>query len=374
MLLQILRYLTLPLAIPYGLIVALRNKLYDWKLSDSLQFNLPIINVGNLSVGGTGKTPHTEYLIELLQDTYQVATLSRGYGRYTRGFILAAEGINARDIGDEPMQFFTKFPHISVCVCEDRILAVPQLKQRKPYTQVLLLDDAFQHRSIAPSLNILLTDFSKPYTKDYILPFGNLREFRSGAIRADIIVVTKCPHELTEAQAAVITKEINATEHQQVFFSTLAHGEAYSANTGEKTSLKGKQILLVSGIANNAALVAYLKQEADMVHVLKYKDHYYYNTDDVQDILETFGNMPKGNNILLCTEKDFTRLALHQNLFTQANIALHVLPVKISFLFNAASQFERLILQHILLYYPILEQHEYNYGQTKQYQDQEGKD
>jgi tetraacyldisaccharide 4'-kinase len=362
---DILRWLTLPISFLYGGVVWLRNKLYDWKLSDSLQFSIPIINVGNLSAGGTGKTPHTEYLIEMLQDTYSVATLSRGYKRYTRGFVLAQGACNARDIGDEPMQFFWKYPSISVCVCEDRIIAVPQLMQRRPHTQVLLLDDAFQHRSIAPSLNILLTDYSKRYTQDFILPFGSLREFRSGATRADIIVVTKCPGTLTQEDRVAIAGELNAKESQTVFYSTLEHQGLYNAFARRRVEVQNTQVLLVTAIANNAALVHYLQGKCKMVHTLRYRDHHYFTDDDVKDMIETYSNMPLGNNILLCTEKDYTRLVLHKEAFLEAGIDIHVLPVKISFLFNEAQKFEQIILQHLLEYYPILKD---DYGTTQQYE------
>jgi tetraacyldisaccharide 4'-kinase len=354
----ILRFATLPLAIPYGFIIHLRNKLYDWGLSESLNFSIPIINVGNLSVGGTGKTPHTEYLIELLQHSYSVATLSRGYKRYTRGFVLANEKTNARDIGDEPMQFFAKYPNISVCVCEDRILAVPQLMQRKPYTQVLLLDDAFQHRSIAPSLNILVTDYANLYTQDFILPFGRLREFRSGAARADIIIVSKCPLDLDNKQSLEITKQILPLQYQQVYFTCLKYGDIYQPLTQTKQQILDCNVLLVSGIANPKPLKDYVGMQAKMVHNLTYKDHYYFTTDDVADIIETYNNMPKGKTILLTTEKDYTRLILHQELFVQANIALHVLPVRVDFLCDGATNFEKQVLQHLLTYYPIIHQNE----------------
>jgi tetraacyldisaccharide 4'-kinase len=363
-LLTLLRYITLPLALLYGLIVFLRNKLYDWKLSESLKFSIPIINVGNLSVGGTGKTPHTEYLIEMLQYTYQAATLSRGYKRFTRGFVLADANSNARDIGDEPMQYFAKYPNISVCVCEDRILAVPQLMQRKPYTQVLLLDDAFQHRSIAPSLNILITDYSRLYSKDYILPFGHLREFRSGAARADIIIVSKCPLDFNNKQSLEVQKELVPLPHQQVYFTCLKYGDIYEPLTQTKQQLSGCNVLIVAGIANPEPMQQYVQSSAKMVHCLTYKDHYYFTTDDVADIIETYKNMPEGNTILLTTEKDYTRLILHQNLFTAAKIALHVLPVRIQFLLDGATNFEQQILQHLLTYYPIINEDEYN-GKTE---------
>ena len=202
LILSLLRYISLPFALLYGIVVAIRNYFYDSGIFSSIEFSLPVICVGNITVGGTGKSPHIEYLIELLKPAYQVATLSRGYKRYSRGFKIADASSNARDIGDEPFQFKAKYPSVEVCVAEERMTAIPQLLQQKPHIDLILLDDAFQHRTVKAGMNILLTDYHRLYTRDHIMPFGLLRESRKAAKRAQIIVVSKCPHDLTIEQKA----------------------------------------------------------------------------------------------------------------------------------------------------------------------------
>jgi tetraacyldisaccharide 4'-kinase len=370
LLLNLLKYATLPLALLYGLVIALRNWIYNKGISSPLKFSLPIINIGNLSVGGTGKTPHTEYLIEMLQDTYNVATLSRGYKRYTRGFKQADYHSTSRDIGDEPMQYHIKYPNVQVCVGEDRILAIPQMLQAKQSTQVILLDDAFQHRSIQPSLNILITDFAKPYYADYILPFGRLREFRSGAKRADIIIVSKCPAQLSQVDMQKMQNALKPLHKQQVYFTTIQYLPILQQPAASPLSLQQSNVLLVSGIANNAPMVGYVKAQAASVHCLTFADHYYYNLDDISDIIETYNNLPQGNRVLLTTEKDYTRLSLHLLLLQQANVIVAVLPIKVQFLQQQELAFQQHILQHLLQYYPVMDQDYLHYEIIKENNNQ----
>ncbi len=370
-LLAILRYALLPFAILYGMVVWIRNKFYDAGLLTSLPFSLPIISVGNLSVGGTGKTPQIEYLIELLQAQYYIATLSRGYKRYTRGFVLANETTNARDIGDEPMQYKLKYPELTVCVAEDRLIAIPELLQKRPFVQAILLDDAFQHRSVKASMQILITDVNNLYTQDYILPFGRLREFRSDAKRANIIVVSKCDNNFTTQQADFVKQKLKILPHQQLFFSTINYGAPYNLLTAEPELLSNKSIVLVTGIANNAPLVKHLQQHNNTVHTLQYADHYYYNTNDIEDIAATFNNLQNANKVIVTTQKDATRLMLHDTLINSLGLTIIVIPLSISFLFNAQHQFNSLVLQHLQQHYPPLLQDEFNNyeeetNQTKQ--------
>jgi tetraacyldisaccharide 4'-kinase len=368
---SILRYLTLPFALLYGLIIFLRNKFYDWGLSSSLRFTLPMISLGNLSVGGTGKSPHTEYLIDLLKSTYKLATLSRGYKRATQGFKLANEQSTALEIGDEPMQFKLKYPEVEVCVAEDRIMAVPSLLQRKPDVEVILLDDAFQHRSIQPSLNILITDANHLYTKDYILPFGRLREFRNGASRADIIIVSKCNENLSLTEKENITKQINPLPNQHIFFSTIQYQSCYELLTNETIDIRNAHVLIVSGIANNDSLLAYIRTQTKNLHLLGYRDHHYFTKDDVEEMVEAYNNLQNTKKYLVTTQKDATRLLLHKELFVQANIKIVVLPIKISFLFHQGEQFDSLILQHLLTYYPPVIYEEVLNNQQEEYGTQE---
>ncbi|RME96755.1 MAG: tetraacyldisaccharide 4'-kinase, partial [Bacteroidetes bacterium] len=224
---HLFRILLAPFSLLYGLAVSLRNAFYRAGLLKSMRFSVPVISVGNLSVGGAGKTPHIEYLIRLLREHIQVATLSRGYSRKTRGFLTVERQHNAEQVGDEPLQFKRKFPDIGVYVAEDRAFAIPQIMAAQPDTQLILLDDAFQHRAVLPGLNILLTEYDNLFTRDYLLPAGRLREWRSAYERADVIVVSKCPPDLTQTDARRIRVEINPLPHQKIFFSYYAYQVPY---------------------------------------------------------------------------------------------------------------------------------------------------
>ena len=216
---KLTKFLLLPFAWIYGVLVFFRNRLYDLGIFKSTQFEIPTIGVGNITVGGTGKSPHIEYLIRLLQDRFTLATLSRGYGRTTRGYVLAGEDSDALEIGDEPAQFKSKFPNVAVAVAEHRVLGIPELLTDKPDTNVIFMDDVFQHRAIKPGLSILLTDYSRIFPEDYLFPVGRLREWRWAYKRADIIVVTKCPKELPPFERRAIVAKIKPKPYQEIFFS-----------------------------------------------------------------------------------------------------------------------------------------------------------
>ncbi len=268
--LKYLKYLLYPFSLLYGLIMWLRNRLYDTSVLTAVEFDVPVIAVGNLSMGGTGKTPHVEYLIKLLKDLYPVATLSRGYQRSTKGYVLANAQTTANDIGDEPMQFHQKFPDIKVCVGEERMLAIPQLLGEAPDTRVILLDDAFQHRSVKPGLNVLITDYSRRFTKDHVVPFGYLRENRKGYKRADLIIVSKCPPGLSTAAARKIREEIKPLPGQQLYFTCLQYGDMYDLFTREPILPDaGTTVLLVCGIARPQPLLEHLKQLYNNVFLLE---------------------------------------------------------------------------------------------------------
>lgn len=351
-LLNVLRYATLPLALLYGVIVWLRNKLYDWGLSSSISFSLPVISVGNLTVGGTGKTPHIEYLIELLLPQYRVATLSRGYRRRTRGFLLANEKSTAHDIGDEPFQYHAKFPSLTVCVAEERMTAIPELLQRKPNLDIILLDDAFQHRSVKPGFNILLNDYNRLYTRDYIMPFGLLRESRKAAQRADCIVVSKCPSNLNETERDALLREIAPLPHQQVFFSTMAYTRCYPLGAVTIADLPEPSVLLVTGIAQPESLLALAKSRYGFVHHLAYKDHHYFTRDDVDEMKAAFDNLPGQHKLVLTTEKDAARLQLIRDLLEPLQWPIYVQAIGVEILFNQQDKFNELIQQYLTPYFP----------------------
>jgi len=285
-----------------------RNWLYKVNIKRSFKFSIPVINIGNLSVGGTGKTPHTEYLIKLLKDSHQLATLSRGYGRKEFGFKIADEKTTSRQIGDEPLQFYKKFgTDITVAVESDRVKGVMDICYEKEATDLVLLDDAFQHRSIQPGFNILLTDYSRPFYSDYVLPVGDLRELRRGKDRADIIVMTKCS-DFESLNKIELTKKINPTKHQSVFFSKVVYGDVYELNTFKVTDNAKKNIILVTGIAKPNPLLNYLKKSYNVIEHCKFTDHYRFKEKDIDDISNLLIKFAELDPIIITTEKDAMRL------------------------------------------------------------------
>lgn len=346
--LQYLKFLLYPFSLLYGLVMWLRNRLYDSGTLTAVSFDIPMIAVGNLSVGGTGKTPHVEYLIRLLKDRFSVATLSRGYNRRTRGFFLANEDSTAAQLGDEPMQFHQKFPEISVCVGEERMLAVPELLRERQDTQVILLDDAFQHRSIKPGKNILVTEYNRPFTRDHVVPFGRLREGRKGYERADIIIVSKCPASMPAAEKQAMEREIAPLPHQQLFFTSLQYGQLYNMLSGAPVAVTPEaSVLLVCGIARPAPLVQHLKEQYKEVFLLPFPDHYYYSNADLEKIERELKGLPGTEKLVLTTEKDAVRLHLLQDRLEQLNLQMAVIPVEISFLFGEGNSFNNYIFDYI---------------------------
>ncbi len=346
---ELFRVLLAPFALLYGLIIFLRNKLYDWQVFNTVEFDLPVIAIGNLTVGGTGKTPHIEYLIELLQEHYYVATLSRGYGRKTRGFVPVTPRHTATQVGDEPLQLKLRFPGSQVVVCENRELAVPQLLMDDPRTDVLLLDDAFQHRAIVPGISVLLTDFSHLYTRDYILPLGRLREPRSAAQRAGVIIVTKCPSDLTDQQRQSVMDELAPMPHQTVFFSFMRYFSPYETfQPQNRIHLhKNLDVLLLVGIANPDELADFLRKIVRSVTLRKYADHHRYDRYDLETIRDTYDHLEGANKIILTTEKDAMRLHQHRQWITENNMPLYSLPVKTEFFPQDQDKFHQLVFDYV---------------------------
>ncbi len=305
---KILRFLLFPFSILYGAITSIRNYLFDVEVLKSTSFNIPVIAVGNLSVGGTGKTPQIEYLIRLLKKDYKVAILSRGYKRKTKGFQIVNNNHTAQDVGDEPLQFFKKFNNIIVAVDADRVNGVNQLLKTENPPNIVLLDDAFQHRKVKAGLYILLTKYNDLYIDDFILPTGNLRESRRGAKRADIVIVTKCPTDLSTEKQNEIKQRLKL-KNQKVFFTSIEYDENLK---GKKeltiTDLKEKEIVLVTGIANPNPLLKYLSSNNINYKHLKYPDHYSFSNSDIEIIKQTFNKLQSENKIILTTEKDYMRL------------------------------------------------------------------
>ena len=345
-LLKPIRILLFPFSLVYAFVVKVRNWCFDKKLLSSASFNLPIICVGNLAAGGTGKSPMVELLIRVLKDKYPIAVLSRGYKRKTRGYALANDATTALDIGDEPMQFHTKFPDVTIAVGEERIVAIPQLLHDRPETRTILLDDAFQHRSVRAGLNILLTDYSNLFTRDWWLPSGDLRDAPSSSKRADIIVVTKCPEALSDDERRAVVAEIGPLAHQQVFFSSIQYGAPYKiVGSGSAVINEGVEVLLVTGIANPAPLKEWLDRRSKAYYEMAYGDHHIFSIDDLQAIFRRFEGITAERKLILTTEKDAVRLVkFRQEL---AGWPFYVLPITPGFLFGDAPRFTELIITFI---------------------------
>lgn len=299
---KLFRKILIPIVPVYQAITWLRNYGYDYNFLKSKGYNLPVICVGNLNVGGTGKTPMIEYLIRLLQKDYKLGTLSRGYGRQTKGFILANKKSTAQTLGDEPFQFYNKFPDVIVSVGEDRQNAIEQLLHLKPSPEVLLLDDAFQHRKVKAGFNILLTSYDSLYVNDMLLPTGNLREPKSGAKRADIIIVTKCPESLSSEAKNRIESKLIVRSHQHLFFSSISYSDTVISKekTIELRDLKEQNITLVTGIANPIPLVKYLEEKELKFNHMVFKDHHDFSKSELNKLRE--------KELILTTEKDYVRL------------------------------------------------------------------
>jgi len=341
------RVLLLPFAALYGVIVVIRNWMFDKHYLKSARFNFPLICVGNLAVGGTGKSPMVEYLIELLHPQFVIGTLSRGYKRKTKGYALANASTTALEIGDEPMQFHQKFPEIAVAVGEERIVAIPQMLHDRSNLQAIILDDAFQHRVVQAGFNILLTEYSDIYTNDFFLPTGNLRDEWKSAKRANIIVVTKCPSDLSQANKYKTLRSLKPNTNQKVYFTSIEYGIPYHIynKKDEWVLTSNDEVLLVCGIANPKPLKEYLLNNTHVYYQKDFSDHHIFSIEDLNEIKNLFHNISSKRKIILTTEKDAVRLTK----FTTEleDIPLYVLPIKHRFLFEEGEQFNSQILSFV---------------------------
>lgn len=299
-----------PLSFLYGIGVGIRNFLFNTGILKSKEFNIPVICVGNITVGGTGKTPHTEYLLSGLQSDFRVACLSRGYKRRTSGFQLATPQSSAEEIGDEPLQIKHKFPQVIVAVDENRVRGIENLLALPERPEVIILDDAFQHRYVKAGKNIVLVDYNRPVFKDCLLPAGRLRETPKGLRRADYIIVSKCPATLTPIEKRIIFKHLKIKPYQQLFFTHQQYGPICDIHARE-TSLnldKNSYILCLTGIANPAPYIDHLKKFTPQIKELKYPDHHRFTSKDISEICTSFESIPHSDKYLFTTEKDLMRL------------------------------------------------------------------
>jgi tetraacyldisaccharide 4'-kinase len=330
---KILRKILFPFSILYGWITAIRNLMYDIGWFESRSYSIPIICVGNLSTGGTGKSPMIEFLLEFLQKEYQVAVLSRGYKRKTKGYKEVLLESTAEEVGDEPLQFKQNFPNCTIAVCANRRLGIEKLQKK---AEIILLDDAFQHRKVKASTNILLTTFDDLYIEDYMLPTGNLREYRKGANRADFIVVTKCPEKVAYAKLQQIQFNLKMKPHQRIYFTKIGYDESIYgvSETNAISYLKDKFFTLVTGIANPQPLLDYLHKESFNFEHKKYPDHHHFSITEINEL--------QGKEIILTTEKDFVRLQPRLKKF-----AIYYLPIKTLVLNSQDKFFKEAILNSI---------------------------
>ena len=341
-------FLLFPFAILYDFITRFRNYLYDTGRRGSVKFEANVISVGNLTVGGTGKTPHIEYLIRLLKGRYNVATLSRGYGRKTKGFILADAEASATSIGDEPFQYYNKYgTEITVAVGEDRAIAIPSILYERPDTKLILLDDAYQHRAVCPLLNILLSDYNRPFYKDYVLPYGRLRESRTGANRADVIIVSKCPPEIDRKEQELIENEIKkfVKVETPIYFSSIRYS-APKAVFSNETLIEKHKVLLFTGLANPLPFENHVKSKFEVSKHLVFKDHFMYKEADILGILEVFNQLNvKGDHFLMTTEKDMVKLLSKELKMLLMNVPIFYIPIEVFFI-NKGDEFDATIVKN----------------------------
>ncbi|WP_199138288.1 tetraacyldisaccharide 4'-kinase [Pedobacter sp. ASV12] len=342
--LRYLRLLLFPFALLYGMVVMLRNKLYDWGIFKSVRFDLPVICIGNVVVGGTGKTPTTEYLVRLLAD-YQVAILSRGYGRKTKGFVLADAHATAETIGDEPLQYHQKFPHVTVAVCEDRVKGINQLKANH---EVILLDDAFQHRAVKAGFNILLFDFASFMHWQFLLPMGNLREPFNAYRRADALLITKVPVAISQEVKEEIGKGFLLHDQQTLSFASIKYGELVPLFGGENQSVRATTtVFLLTGIANPVPLANYLKSQTPNLVAFEFPDHYHFSQDDIRQLVKAFGEHSSKEKIIITTEKDSKRLLGDNLKDLLLNLPIFYLPIQIDLAVTDKQTFDQNILDYV---------------------------
>jgi tetraacyldisaccharide 4'-kinase len=350
------KYLFLyPFSILYRMMTDIRNMLYDTGILPSAKFSIPVICIGNITVGGTGKTPHTEYLIRILRNEFKVAVLSRGYKRKSKGFMIVTPSSAARETGDEPLQIARKFPDIVTAVDKKRSNGIKTIMKEYPETDVILMDDGFQHRSVKPGLSVILTDYSRLITRDHLMPYGRLRENRSNRKRADIIVITKTPDDIAETTMSEITDELKSHPRQKLFFTktlykdlTLVFENVASGKSPFSVSGSKKYgVVLVTGIAVPESLFLFLeKQFKEIIH-LDFADHHFYNEDDTEKIRSAWKALESEEKLLITTEKDAVRLREFSNFEDPIKRAFYCIPVEVGFIKDDKHEFDNLIFDYV---------------------------
>ena len=338
-----MKWLLLPFALIYRCVAVVRNRLFDWGVLKSKAYNVPVIVVGNITVGGTGKTPHVEYLVRLLGAKRRVAVVSRGYGRSTKGFVEVKTEADARSVGDEPLQIKRKFTDVCVAVDEVRTHAIDRLLAANA-ADTFILDDAFQHRHVKAGLNIVLVDYNRPVFNDLMLPAGRLREPRSGIGRANIVLVTKCPNTLTEQQQRIFTDRLRLKPGTDVFFTRFGYGQLTAiGNSPSAPDLNGATVVVATGIARPERLYGHLTDSGAKVVSLKFPDHHFFTPADIDKIVNLYQSVKSEQKMVVVTEKDAMRLTLE--LISQfGDVPVYYLPIQVEFI-DGQSRFDGLVAQ-----------------------------
>ena len=341
-------YIFYPFSILYASLVATIRFLYQFGLLKTRRCSVPVLKLGNLSVGGTGKTPHVEFIVESLAQSYNIVILSRGYNRKTKGIFWVKSESTAEEVGDEPLQLRRKFPHVPIIVSERRVRALAPIQEKYPQTNLIILDDAMQHWALEASCRILLSTFDRPFFRDYPLPLGRLREFRSGYKRAEYIIITKCPVNISEAEQESYRRNIKLLVHQQLYFSYYTYGFPYSIWDSKKEytqSLRKCRLIVITAIATTRYLEHYLRSQTAKITWIKFKDHYFFTEKDIENLNLSyesnaqFSRLADAPTLVVTTEKDATRLRLHQGLIKKHALPIYVLPIKVRFVQAKAEEF-----------------------------------
>jgi len=336
-----------PISRLYGIGMAVRNKMFEYGLLKQQEFDIPIIVVGNLAMGGTGKTPHVEYIVESLLGRYNIGVLSRGYKRATKGFVLASPQSRPEDIGDESYQIYRKFgPDITVAVCEKRVEGIERMREINPELNMIILDDAFQHRYVKPSVSIILTEYNRPVFKDKLLPYGRLRETARALNRADIVVVTKCPPDVKPMHYRIFEESLNLFPYQKLYFSRYNYGHLVPVFPEEAPDIPSldnlaaeASILVVTGVANPKPFARFLRRHKAKVKLKRFNDHHNFTSSDMEEIAHTFDGLPGTNKYIVTTEKDAVRILNNPYVPHRLKKLIFYIPVKVEFISRGETEF-----------------------------------
>lgn len=336
-----------PISKIYGVVMAVRNKMFDYGILKQQEFDIPIVVVGNIAMGGTGKTPHVEYIVESLLGKYNIGVLSRGYRRATKGFVLASPQSRPEDIGDESYQIYRKFgPDITVAVCEKRAEGIRQMREINPALNMIILDDAFQHRYVKPSVSVILTEYNRPVFNDKILPYGRLRESARALNRADMVVVTKCPVDMKPMHYRLFEENLKLFPFQKLYFSRYNYGHLVPIFPDEVTDIPAldnlradNSILVITGVANPKPFVRFLRRNKAKVKLKRFTDHHNFTASDMEEIARLFDELPSANKFIVTTEKDAVRILNNPYFPHRLKKSIFYVPIKVEFIDRGEAEF-----------------------------------